>query len=85
MNEQNENQIATTVDELFVVCQLRNLTDANKFYLKQYNEEQKIKAGKINNRQICIIFGTALCVSIIIFTWLIVSLNELHDQSNSTT
>lgn len=84
MNEQNDNQIAKTVDELFVVCQLRNLTNAQKFYKQQYNEEQKIKADKLNNRQICYIFGTALCVAVIIFTWLIVSLNELHDHSNST-
>ena len=80
----NEDPISTSVDEIIILSQLRNLSNAKKFYQSQIKEERKIKLKEINDRQICIIFGTFCCVAFSILTWLLISINELN-QLNSTT
>tara|TARA_B100000900_G_C19971450_1_gene469995 strand:- start:133 stop:396 length:264 start_codon:yes stop_codon:yes gene_type:complete len=79
----NEDSISTLVDEIFVLSQLRNLSNAKKFYQSQIIEEKKLKEKEINDRQICIIFGTFCCVAFLILTWLLISINRLNQ--NSTT
>lgn len=80
-----ETPVAQAIDEIFILTQLRNLSDARmkECYNKQYIREKKKKEIKKNKSQICIIFGTGVGTFLVIITWLLIGLHGIY--SNSTT